>query len=562
MLITFKLVGKYLNHNFYVINMSQNIKVAYFSAEIGIKNSIKTFSGGLGVLAGGTIMAMADLKVPFCAITLLYKNGFFKQVIKNNFQHEVIDEWDYESLLKDTGKKVKVNISGEDVHIKIWVYEYVGVGGHVVPIYFLDTNLEENSHNGRDITLQLYHGDRISQELVLGVGGIRALNVLGHNSIEKYHMNEGHSVFLTLELYKTLGEKNGYDDGQVKERCIFTTHTPIPAGHDKFDYDVFYERIKGEANLAPWHLKKLAGENELNTSLLALNLSHYHNAVSKKHMYVSREMFPYHDIEYITNGIDTKRWLNPYLKEVFNKYIPDWEEDFENLKEVFKIPNSELYKAHSKAKSDLIQLVNKNNVTGVKLSDDLLTIGFARRFITYKDAEMLFQNLNDLRRIGKKVQFIFAGKSHSKDGLGKNIMRRIIEYSFELKDDISIAFIENYDIDIAAMLVSGCDLWLNTPIPPNEASGTSGMKAATNGCMHFSRLDGWSIEAFKMNGGGFPISEYDDFINMLEYKIIPMYYSKNKTAWIEEMKLSIGVSGAYFNTHRMAKEYVKKFYKL
>ena len=542
--------------------MSKDIKVAYFSAEIGIDENIKTYSGGLGILAGGTIMAMADLNVPFCAVTLLYRNGFFKQKIVNGVQEEQDDFWDYKNFLEDTGKQVKVNISGDDVFIKIWKYEKRGVLGHIVPIYFLDTNLDENTEKGKEITDRLYMGDRISQELVLGVGGYRALKELGYNNIEKYHMNEGHSVFLTLEMYRDLGIKNGFDDGQVKERCVFTTHTPIAAGHDKFKYSDFYERVKGEPDLVPWHIKKLAGEDELNTTKLALSLSNCHNAVSRKHMDVSREMFPYHTIDYITNGIYSSRWTSKYMSELFDKYIPDWRKDFERLSDVFKIPNSELYKAHLNAKKDMVDFVNSRNITGSKFSKDILTIGFARRFIAYKDAEMIFQNMDNLRRLGKKVQFVFAGKSHGKDGIGKDIMRRIIENAKNLSGEISIAFIEDYNIEVARYLLSGCDLWLNTPIPPNEASGTSGMKAAVNGCLHFSRLDGWAIESFEMNGGGFPISEYDDFMNSLEYKIIPMFYSKNKTAWIEEMKLSIGVSGAYFNTHRMAKEYLSKFYKI
>lgn len=541
-----------------------NIKIAYFSAEIGIDESIKTYSGGLGILAGDTIKAMADLEIPFCAVTLLYKYGFFRQKFdSNNRQIETPDSWDYEKVLVDTNKQIKVNISGEDVFIKIWKYEYRGISGHAIPIYYLDTHLDKNSALAKELTNKLYVGDRLSQEIVLGIGGVRALKELGiFSGIEKFHMNEGHSAFLTLELYKTFGETKGWDNGYVKEKCVFTTHTPIPAGHDKFSYTEVYDKLKGEDKIIPLHIKNMAGTDELNTTRLALSFSSYHNAVSRKHMDVTRMMFSDFAIDYITNGIHSSTWTNKYMSELFEKYIPGWKKDFTKLNEVFKIPNSEIYKAHLNAKKELVDFVNKNNLTNIKFSEDVLTIGFARRFVQYKDAELIFHNIDDLKRLGKKVQFCFAGKSHANDGVGKDIMQRIIEKSKELSEFISIAFIEDYDIEIAKKLVAGSDMWLNTPIPFNEASGTSGMKAAVNGCLHFSRLDGWAIESFELNGGGFPINEYSDFIKMLEFKIIPMYYNKNKTSWVEEMKLCIGNAGSYFNTHRMAREYVSKAYRL
>lgn len=543
--------------------LNENIKVAYFSAEIGIDERIKTFSGGLGILAGGTIKAMADLEIPFCAVTLFYKNGFFKQKInENNYQEEIEDSWDSENILEDTRKEVKVNIYGEDIYIKIKKYLYKGITGHEIPIFFLDTHHDKNPDWIDNLTNNLYDGDRLAQEIILGVGGFRALEELGINNIQKYHMNEGHSSFLTLELYKKLGQSKGWNDGQVKEMCSFTTHTPIPAGHDKFSYDKVYDAFKGEKNILPLHLKKLAGENQLNTTLLALSLSSYHNSVSKRHMEVTREMFPNFAIDYITNGVQVGFWINNYLAKIFDSSIPNWRFDNTKLKEVFRIPDSQIYKAHVQAKKDLIDFTNEKNITKAKFKEDVLTIGFARRFIEYKDAELIFQNIDNLKELGTKVQFIFAGKSHKNDGIGKDIMKRIIDRGDELSEYISIGFLENYDIDIAKKLVGGCDLWLNTPIPPNEASGTSGMKAAANGGMHFSRLDGWAIESFEKNGGGFPIQEYSDFITTLKYKIIPMFYDSNKSSWVREMKLSIGNSASYFNTHRMAKEYIEKAYKL
>ena len=538
-------------------------KVAYFCAEIGIKEEIKTYSGGLGILAGDTIKAMADLNVPFCAITLLYKEGFFKQKINDeNTQVEYDDPWEYNKILTDTGKQVKITLYETPIIIKIWKYSYKSEVGHEVPIYFLDTHCDENPQWVKELTNNLYMGNRMLQEFILGFGGYEALKELNHTKIQKYHMNEGHSAFLTLKLYREMGELYGYDDGQVREKCVFTTHTPIPAGHDQFDYDEFSRALKGQEHLIPWHIRKLAGDYKLNMTKLALSLSSHNNAVSQKHKETTKQMFPNDTIHSITNGIHVKSWISKEMGDLFEEYIPEWKHDSTNLNKVFKIPNSEIFNAHNKAKKRLIDYVNKNTVVECKLNKDVLTIGFARRFIKYKDAELIFSNLDTLKALGSEVQFIFAGKSHKNDNLGKDIMRRIIEDAKLLEENISIAFIENYDIELAKLLVGGCDLWLNTPIPPNEASGTSGMKASVNGCLHFSRLDGWAIESFEMNGGGYPIYEYPDFITALQYKIIPMYYAKNKTAWIEEMKLAIGNSGSYFNTHRMAKEYLEKAYEL
>lgn len=539
----------------------EEIKIAYFSAEIGIREDIKTYSGGLGILAGDTIKAMADLGVPFCAITLVNRKGYFRQKIENNKQVELDDNWDYRNILHDTGKKVVVNVAGEDVYIKIWKYEYTGVKGHKVPIFFLDTKLKENSIKGQELTDHLYVGDRLSEEIILGIGGVRALKEIGLN-IEKYHMNEGHSSFLTLELYKNFGKEIGWDDGLVKERCVFTTHTPVPAGHDKFEYELIEEKLKGEKEIIPLHIKKLAGEDIFNTTQLALSFSGFHNAVSRKHAEVTREMFPDFTIDYVTNGIHASFWASEHMSDLFDAHIGGWREDSEKLHEVFKIENHLIWEAHMQSKRELVNFVNEHNITGSLFREDVLTIGFARRFVAYKDAELIFQNMDHLKKLGTKVQFVFAGKSHKNDGIGKDILRRIIQRAEELKDSISIAFIEDYKISVAKKLVAGCDIWLNTPIPFNEASGTSGMKAAVNGCLHFSRLDGWAIESFERNGGGFPICDYNDMMSTLEYKIIPMYYNVDKTNWIGEMKLAIGNAGAYFNTHRMAKEYISKAYKL
>ena len=541
----------------------KEITIAYFSAEVGLNSQIKTYSGGLGLLAGDTIKAMADLEVPFCAVTLLYKQGYFKQKInKEGIQVELADYWEYENVLTKCDVQVQVNIYGEFILIDVWKFEYEGDTGHRVPIYFLDTQLEENSEFAKSLTDHLYVGDRVAQEIVLGIGGVRALEKLNH-PISLHHMNEGHSAFLTLELYKREGKRTGeWNDNAVKEQCVFTTHTPIPAGHDKFRYEDVQEALKAERDILPMHLKEIAGHDMFNTTLLAMNLSKTTNAVSLKHAQVTSEMFPNQEVIGITNGVHAPTWAHPRMVELFDYYCSSWRVNSACLKEIFKAPNSQVFSAKKEAKRELIGYVNEYTITPVQLKNDVLTIGFARRFVEYKDAELIFYHMEDLIEIGDRVQFVFAGKAHKHDTQGKEIMQRIINHAKELKAHISIAFLEDYNIDVAKKLVSGCDLWLNTPIPPNEASGTSGMKAAINGCMHFSRLDGWAIESFEKNGGGFPIQNYDDFITELKYKIIPLYYSENKNAWIEEMKLSIGNAGGYFNTHRMCKEYIEKSYKL
>jgi starch phosphorylase len=431
-----------------------------------------------------------------------------------------------------------------------------------VPIYFLDTDVSHNPKFSQEITNRLYQGNRIFQEMVLGIGGIRALEKLGHTQIQKHHMNEGHSCFLTLELLHKMYESGKDNPNLVKDKCVFTTHTPIKAGHDVFSYEDIYNAFRGCQELLPLHIRELAGQDQFNTTKLAMNLSSCTNAVSKKHGEVTREMFPSNTIISITNGIHVGTWVSPYMAELFDKEIEGWRVDYTKLTQAFKIDNLTLLKTHHKAKEDLIKYVNENSICAKDLNPHVLTIGFARRFVQYKDADLIFKNLNALKELGEEVQFIFAGKAHPHDGIGKDIMRRIINYARELDVDVNIAFLENYNMDIAKLLVGGCNLWLNTPKTPNEASGTSGMKAAINGCLHFSTLDGWAIESFEKDGGGFPIYQYEDFMVTLKYKILPKYYCNYSTSWAHEMKLAIAKAGSYFNTHRMAKEYIKKSYKM
>ena len=547
--------------------------IAFFSMEVGIKSEIPTYSGGLGVLAGDTIRSSADLKIPLVAVTLVSRKGYLKQEItEDGDQIEHPDEWDPSEFMDLMPVQVSVRIGGRDVKVQSWLYEHQSMTGGVVSVIFLDTNVEGNSSEDRAITDYLYGGDeryRLKQEIVLGIGGIRMLKALDFN-LRKYHMNEGHSSLLTLELMNW----NGMNPDKVRDLCIFTTHTPVEAAFDKFSYDLVEELLADEFAIEV--LKEQGGRDRLNMTLLALNLSKYINGVTKAHMEFSRKLFPGHHIWAITNGVHSYMWTCKYFRELFDKYIPGWVNEPELLVRVEGIPNDETWDAHLKAKKDLIDFVNEK--TGMDMDLETLTIGFARRATAYKRATLIFSDLERLREINKKgrIQLIFAGKAHPKDLLGKSLIKKIYHYKEYLKGEIKIAYLENYNIEMAAKLTSGVDVWLNTPLPPFEASGTSGMKAAHNGVVNFSVLDGWWVEGCIEGVTGWAIGpspheqmseeerraqELKDLYNKLEYIVIPTYYRK-RDAWIELMENSIGKVAYYFNSHRMMRRYVTEAYML
>jgi starch phosphorylase len=546
-------------------------KIAYFSVEIGLMNEIPTYSGGLGVLAGDTIKSSADLKLPFVAVTLFSKKGYFRQEItKEGKQIEYPVEWEPPKTMKLLPTEVYVQIQKRVVRIKAWLYNVQSLTGGVVPILFLDTDLEGNYPEDREITSFLYGGDeryRLKQEIVLGIGGARMLEALGF-SIRKYHMNEGHSSLLTLELL----QRYRMDIDGVRELCIFTTHTPVEAGHDKFSYDLVQE-IMGE--IVPLEvLKKFGGHDRLNMTRLALNLSEFINGVAKRHKDVSRKLFPGYEIHSITNGIHSYTWTSESFKTLYDKYLPGWANEPELLVRVGGIPDEEIWQAHMEAKMVLIDYVNK--VKNIGMDYDTLTLGFARRATGYKRAKLLFSDLEKLKKINRKgkIQIVFAGKAHPKDESGKRLIQEIFDYIEKLKDEIKIVYLEGYDMGLAAKLISGVDVWLNTPLRPLEASGTSGMKAAHNGVINFSVLDGWWVEGWVEGVTGWAIGphpderlsteeakirELDDLYNKLEYIIIPMFYQK-RDEWIKMMENSIGKIAYYFNSHRMMRRYVTEAY--
>ncbi len=557
-------------------------KIAYFSMEIGIENDIPTYSGGLGVLAGDTIKTGADLKLPMVAVTLLSKKGYFVQELDaSGRQTELPFTWDPSEYLTLLPVKITVEIEQRDVMVQAWQYNVESLTRGCIPILFLDTDIEANKPGDREITHYLYGGDlayRLKQEIVLGIGGVRMLHELGFE-IKKYHMNEGHSSLLTLELLNRFkrpiedvwDENLVWDIEKVKELCVFTTHTPIEAGHDRFPYSIVSE-VMGEP--IPLNvLKKLGGQDNLNMTRLGLNLSEFINGVAKKHGEVSRNMFPGYEISAITNGVHSFTWTCESLKKLYDKYLPGWANEPELFVRVGRIPDEEIWNAHIEAKKILLDYVRES--TGVDMSPDVLTIGFARRATAYKRADLIFSDIERLESLGTgNLQIIYAGKAHPKDELGKKLIETIFSIKEKLKGKIKMTYLKNYDMDIALKMISGVDVWLNTPLRPREASGTSGMKAAHNGVINFSVLDGWWIEGHIEGFTGWSIGpsstettlidnldtrDAEDLYNKLENIIIPMFYNDRHT-WVRMMQNAIGKNAYYFNSHRMMRRYVTEAY--
>jgi len=545
-------------------------KIAYFSMEIGIDENIPTYSGGLGILAGDTIKSCADLNVPVLGVTLLSENGYFYQKLdENGNQMELPVEFEVSKFLKPLQTITEVKIYNRDVKIRTWYYQVKGISGFIVPVFFLDTNVEGNSDWDKELTKYLYGGDnkyRLAQEIILGIGGVRMIRALGYTTIDRYHMNEGHAALGTLELYNQLN-----DVEKVRDECVFTTHTPVAAGHDQFDLSIVKSML---GNILPdFILDDITFENKLNMTKLALFFSHYVNGVAKKHGEVSRMMFPGYSIDSITNGVHSATWVSEPFKRLFDKCMPGWRSDPYILRSALSIQKAEIWNAHMEAKKELINFVNKQSNANMNYDD--FTIGFGRRQTPYKRPDLIISDPTRLMQIAEKVgpiQIIFAGKAHPKDYSGKDAIKKIFKVMKIIDKNVKITFINNYDINIGKMMTSGVDLWLNTPRRPKEASGTSGMKAAHNGVPQFGTLDGWWLEGCIENITGWAIgpektdkAESDDEIDKydlydkLESWIIPKFYN-DRDNWIRTMRSCIAINASFFNTNRMIQQYVLNAY--
>ncbi len=555
-----------------------NHVIAYLSLEIGLAKEIPTYSGGLGVLAGDTIRAAADLGLPYAAVTLLYRKGYFTQSFdREGMQQESATAWKPEELMEEMPQRAYVPIEGRTVYVRAYRYWVNGATGHRVPVYFLDTDLPENAPQDREITHALYAGDtdhRIKQASVLGIAGRRMLRAMTHDCTT-FHMNEGHGFLLTIELMSEFlsrwqqMEVTPAAIEHVREQCVFTTHTPIPAGHDKFDI-ARVRAIVGDHPL--FNRPDLYGSGKtLNTTVLALNLSRYANGVARRHGEVSREMFPGYTIDSVTNGVHAATWTGPHMARLFDEHIPGWRAASSDLRLAIGIPVEQIRRAHQEAKRDMIAHVNEQ--AGASLADDVFTIAFARRSTAYKRPELLFTDVERLKSISAQhgpIQLIFAGKAHPHDFQGKEILQHIARARDALEGSIRITVVPNYDIGLAAKLVAGSDIWLNTPLPPMEASGTSGMKAAMNGVPSLSTLDGWWIEGCSEGITGWAIegeapnadallrlhatSVYDK----LERAILPAY--RDREQWGGIMRNAIALNGSYFTTQRMVRDYIARAY--
>lgn len=564
-------------------------RIAYLSMEIALRPEIHTYSGGLGVLAGDTVRSSADLELPIVFVTMASRNGYFRQEIDGDGrQVEHPHPWDIAGLTSMVPAMVAVEIEGRAVWIRPWLYVHTSARGFSVPVLLLDTDLEQNDPADRILTDRLYGGDpgyRLKQELVLGVGGARMLRALGFE-LDLYHLNEGHAAFLPVELLRRMRrmrgqaadgragsdrastDRAGSNRARVRDMCIFTTHTPVEAGHDRFPY-ALVERVTRDLIPLP-ELQELAGADDLNMSRLALNLCGYVNGVARRHADTTRDMFPGYAVDSITNGVHTTTWAHPAFATLFDAAIPHWRIEPEVLSHADTLDDGKVREAHQAAKADLVALVRERS--GIALDPWLPTIGYARRMTGYKRPDLLFSDLGRLESLAREqpFQLVMAGKAHPNDHGGRDFIARLHELAHRLRGTLPIAFLPAYDMAMAKTLVSGTDIWLNTPLPPLEASGTSGMKAGLNGVLNLSTLDGWWIEGCIEGVTGWGIgtgpggaTAADDDAGALYRKlgevVLPLY-ARDPRRWTWMMKQSISKIGSYFSSHRMMRYYVTQAY--
>jgi starch phosphorylase len=595
------------------------LPIAYFSAEYGLQHSLPFYAGGLGFLAGDHLKECSDLGVPLVAVGFMYPEGYFRQKIRvDGWQEDVKEVLDREAapitrVLKKDGEQlvVKVPIIEPEIYVAVW---RVKIGR--VSLYLMDTDIELNSPWNREISSRLYIGDkehRLVQEIVLGIGGSEVLSAMGITH-SLTHLNEGHTAFALLEKIRKLVEKGAsFDEAaeSVRSSSIFTTHTPVPAGHDVFPFylmDKYFKDYYPLLGLSRDSFLELGSDPKdadegFNMTVLALKMASFRNGVSKRHGEIARDMWQQLwserqvenvPIDSITNGIHVPTWIEPKIELLFNKYLgAGWKKDHDNpdvWRSIDDIPDQELWQVYIWLKIKLVNAIRDqarrlwveeridpiNVVTGGAMLDPFaLTIGFARRFAGYKRAYLIFQDLDRLKKLvnnkWRPLQIIFAGKAHPADEDGKRIIQHIFSYARNPDLCGRIAFVENYNEQLAQYMVHGVDVWLNNPIPPLEASGTSGMKTSLNGVPNLSILDGWWIEGFNgkngwaFDGNGDDKRDADAIYNILEKEVIPLYYKADEKGvpkgWVKIMKESIKTIGPKFSSRRMVKEYTKKFYK-
>src|SRR5437016_11579007 len=581
--------------------------VAYFSMEIALENAMPSYSGGLGVLAGDTIRAAADLRLPMVAISLLYRKGYFTQRLADDgSQTEEAVVWRLEEFVIEGAAGVTVPLENRGIEVRCWKYDVKGVRGFEVPLYFLDADLPSNAEADRNLTGSLYGGDsyyRLCQEVLLGIGGVRMLRALGYTELTRYHMNEGHAALLSLELLGEEAEKagrktfRGEDMERVRSKCVFTTHTPVPAGHDAFPMEFLTRAFPtqtaffdlNDSSSADLVKRVLRADQRfpdlqeaakrgasLNMTQLALSLSTYVNGVAKQHGETSRQMFPEARIEAITNGVHAGTWTSPAFQQLFDRYIPSWREDNYSLRSALGLPAEEVWAAHLIAKHDLLEMVREK--TGLQFDPEAFTIGFARRATGYKRADLILADLDRLRHIVNNAgsfQHIYAGKAHPNDVGATVVIRAIFQAKRALRRTVPVVFLDDYNLELGGKMTSGVDLWLNTPQFPLEASGTSGMKAALNGVPSLSILDGWWVEGHIEGVTGWSIgeprrgpgsaapadnqAEAESLYSKLESIILPLYYGE-RHRFLEVMQHAIAINGSFFNTQRMVQQYITDAY--
>lgn len=561
-----------------VIPFLQRTRIAYFSMEIAIRPEMHTYAGGLGILAGDTVRSCADLELPVVFVTLVSRAGHFRQQIDaDGRQTEAPDWWDPAQCCVPVNAMIAVEIGGRPVWVRAWLHVHTSAHRRGIPILLLDTDLDQNDSEDRKLTHYLYGGDeayRLKQELVLGLGGIRLLRALGFD-LHTYHMNEGHAAFLSLELLNrhrfppedVRPGESPYDLAAVREHCVFTTHTPVESGSDRFAYPLFESLVNGLIEVD--QLRTIAGADRLNMTQLALNLSGYINGVARRHAETTRHLFPGYRVHAITNGVHARFWTHPAFAKLFDARVPHWRHEPETLVRALQLPEDDVWACHQTAKAELIAHVR--DATQVALDPDKPIIGYARRMTGYKRPLLLFADIERLARIAQAhpFQIVMAGKAHPRDEEGKEAIRQIHAIARRLQDTVPCVFVPNYDMELAKVLVNGSDVWLNTPQPPLEASGTSGMKAALNGVLNLSVLDGWWIEASlegvtgwsigSEGGDGDPLAHAAQLYDKIEHVVLPLY-NADPAGWRRMMKQAIAMIGYYFNSQRMMRRYASEAY--